>query len=219
MRSRSRLSMFVAFAAFGITSTPAIAQESTAAPKNVLTKGAVTIYMAPAEELAATNFADIVDAKPMPLPQADIEPMGPTDADKAPPRTANPGFSPGEIGTGKSSNMDLPAAEDQPAESDDGVEPQEYGTSNHPFTTARVDTNANNVSKTYPYRAAGKLYFKDGGIQYVCSAALIKRGIVVTAAHCVNDYGKKRFYTNFQFVPAKYTLPRRSVPGMAARST
>ena len=160
--------------------------------------------MAPAEELAATDLADIADTKPMPLPQADIAPVGPTDGDKGPPRTAKPGFSPGKIGSGKSSAVDVPAAEDQPGELDDVVEPQEFGTSNHPFTTARVDTKANNVSKTYPYSASGKLYFKDGAVQYVCSASLIKRGIVVTAAHCVNDYGNKRFYTNFQFVPAKY---------------
>ena len=204
MLNLSRLSMLAALAAFGMTSTHRLAQESTAAPKNVLTKGAVTIYTAPAEELAATSLAGIADAKPMPLPQADIAPVGPTDGDKGPPRPGKPGFSPGKIGTGKLPAVDVPAAEDQPGELDDGVEPQEFGTSNHPFTTARVDTKANNVSKTYPYSASGKLYFMDGAVQYVCSASLIKRGIVVTAAHCVNDYGKKRFYTNFQFVPAKY---------------
>ena len=85
-----------------------------------------------------------------------------------------------------------------------GVEPQEYGTGGVPFTTSRVDTVANNVSKTYPFRAAGKLYFQNGATWYVCSASLIKRGVIVTAAHCVAEFGKKRFYRNFQFVPAKY---------------
>jgi len=29
----------------------------------------------------------------------------------------------------------------------------------------------------------------------------IKRGVVVTAAHCIADFGKKQFYTNWRFVP------------------
>ena len=37
---------------------------------------------------------------------------------------------------------------------------------------------------------------------YVCSASLIKPGIVVTAAHCVANFGVKKLYTNWRFVPA-----------------
>ncbi|MBK9309017.1 MAG: trypsin-like serine protease [Nitrospira sp.] len=54
----------------------------------------------------------------------------------------------------------------------------------------------------YPYRPSGKLYFTiPGQGNFVCSASLIKRGVVVTAAHCVTKYASKKFYTNFQFVP------------------
>ena len=35
----------------------------------------------------------------------------------------------------------------------------------------------------------------------MCSASLLKRGIVVTAAHCVANFGAKQFYTNWQFIP------------------
>jgi hypothetical protein len=35
-----------------------------------------------------------------------------------------------------------------------------------------------------------------------CSAALIKRGLVVTAAHCAANYGTNEFYSTFFFVPA-----------------
>ena len=35
----------------------------------------------------------------------------------------------------------------------------------------------------------------------MCSASLIKRGLVVTAAHCVAAFGQSRFYTAFSFVP------------------
>lgn len=88
----------------------------------------------------------------------------------------------------------------------DEIVPQEYGTSNHPFTTSRVDTALYPVSRAYPYRPAGKLYFKTspGAPDSWCSASLIKRGVVVTAAHCVTRYGgsEPRAYTDFRFVPA-----------------
>lgn len=80
------------------------------------------------------------------------------------------------------------------------VEPQQFGTSNHPFTTARADLSVN-TNTYYPYRASGKLFFNIDGSTYVCSASLIKRGVVVTAAHCVSEYGTRRFYTDFRFVP------------------
>lgn len=201
MRNRTGVAAFAAATALSLMTTLAFAQESAPAPQKVLTQGPITIYTAPAAELAATSVGDIVNAKPMPLPQVNFAPLGPADGEKAPPRSGKPGASPGSPGNGKTSPVTIPA---ESTDEDMGVEPQEFGTSNHPFTTARVDTAANNVSKTYPYRASGKLYFRDGALQYVCSATLIKRGIVVTAAHCVSAYGKKRFYTNFQFVPAKY---------------
>jgi hypothetical protein len=82
------------------------------------------------------------------------------------------------------------------------VEPQEYGTSGHPFTTSRVNLSGIYPSAWYPYRATGKLYFKIGTATYVCTASLIKRGIIVTAAHCVANFGKSQFYTGWQYVPA-----------------
>jgi hypothetical protein len=39
---------------------------------------------------------------------------------------------------------------------------------------------------------------------FICSASLIKRGIIVTAAHCVANYGRRQFYTNFEYHPARY---------------
>jgi V8-like Glu-specific endopeptidase len=91
-------------------------------------------------------------------------------------------------------------------------ESQEHGTSSpssaaHPFSTARADLkNLNNTAHptnfTYPYSPSGKLFFNIGSSTFVCSASLIKRGVVVTAAHCVAQFGSRtRFYTNFRFVP------------------
>lgn len=94
-----------------------------------------------------------------------------------------------------------------------GVEPQAFGTSTAPYTTVRVAVTALGSSSTientpvtsYPFRPTGKLYFKkaDGGT-YICSASLIKKGILVTAAHCVFDYGKTTsgWYTSFTWCPA-----------------
>lgn len=36
---------------------------------------------------------------------------------------------------------------------------------------------------------------------FICSASLIKKGVVVTAAHCISEFGKNKFWTNWRFVP------------------
>jgi V8-like Glu-specific endopeptidase len=82
------------------------------------------------------------------------------------------------------------------------VGPQEHGSaSNHPYTTSRVDLRGATLSKAYPYSAVGKIYYKDGLDTFVCSASLIGRGVIVTAAHCVAAFGEDRFFSGWQFVP------------------
>jgi V8-like Glu-specific endopeptidase len=191
------LSLAVAFAFGGLVSSGVFAQQ-----QNVATKGRITLYAAPAQEIQATSVDDIANAQPMPLPMIDFMPVDAMGEDTAPLNLGTPGFSPGGQGTGKQAPAAVPM--EAPLDDNAGIAPLEYGTANHPYTTARVDTVGNNLSKTGPYNAAGKLYFRDGAVSYVCSAALIKRGVVATAAHCVARYGQQRFYTNFQFVPAKY---------------
>jgi V8-like Glu-specific endopeptidase len=82
------------------------------------------------------------------------------------------------------------------------VAPQAIGTSGLPFTTLRVFPDQ--AVSTYPYRAAGKLFFRDArkGTDNVCSASVISRRLVVTAGHCVFETVQNYFYTNFLFVPA-----------------
>jgi len=83
-----------------------------------------------------------------------------------------------------------------------------------PYTTARASAtnlgytpNAASVGVTsYPWRAAGKLYFNKGTAAYVCSASMIAPGLLITAAHCVYDFGTNSaagFHTNYAFVPAQ----------------
>lgn len=54
----------------------------------------------------------------------------------------------------------------------------------------------------FPFRASGKLFYRIGTDTYVCSASLIKKGVLVTAAHCVAKFGQRRFYSNWEYVPA-----------------
>jgi hypothetical protein len=109
------------------------------------------------------------------------------------------GFLPGHPGNGETSPVFLGKPE---IAQDDEIIPEDSGTNNHPFTTVRADLFNETTNLSYPYRAAGKLFFNLPGGTATCSASLIKRGVVVTAAHCVANYGKEQFYSGWQFVPA-----------------
>jgi V8-like Glu-specific endopeptidase len=55
-----------------------------------------------------------------------------------------------------------------------------------------------------PTRTNGKVFFSDGGSNYVCSGTAVLSGnssVVWTAGHCVHD-GASGFHTNWTFVPA-----------------
>lgn len=82
-----------------------------------------------------------------------------------------------------------------------------------PYTTARASAatlgttvKASEVGVTsYPWRATGELSFYIGGTQYVCSASMIGRGLLITAAHCVYEFGNGTdagWHTNYVFTPA-----------------
>lgn len=53
----------------------------------------------------------------------------------------------------------------------------------------------------YPYRTVGKLLFETPDGAGECSAAVIARRLVLTAAHCVHDGTPGGFYENFVFAP------------------
>jgi V8-like Glu-specific endopeptidase len=174
----------------------------------VTREGNLTKFTLPAVNSASGAGIDYKNAKPMPLPRVSV--LAGSSANAA--TFAHPGPAgsvSGHQGSGQvkptvlipeSELLNLIGA----ASTDDEIVPQEYGTSNHPFTTSRVDTALYPVSRAYPYRPAGKLFFNTPNGPSWCSASLIKRGVVVTAAHCVTKYGGSlpRFYTTFQFVPA-----------------
>jgi len=150
---------------------------------------------------------DFVNAKPMPLPSVPFpanSKQALIDALMSSPARGVAGYSAGEVGKGGLDQVDLGAPA---ATKNDGIEPDDYGSNGHPFSTERADlgtaTQTNATNKFYPYRAAGKLYFiGPGGYTYWCSASLIKSGVVVTAGHCVAGWGTGQFYSGWQFIPA-----------------
>lgn len=165
----------------------------------VRTEGATTVYTAPPPQ--PLTDADIANAKPMPMPAARGNPPSPLHPAGDPHLLfGSPGVSPGDPGTGEENPVQL--LPPRVLEDKTPVNPPEFGTSNQVFTTNQVNASGNRTSKFYPYRAAGKLFFKIGANNFLCSASLIKPGIVVTAAHCVANFGKNQFYTAWQFVPA-----------------
>ena len=78
--------------------------------------------------------------------------------------------------------------------------PQTWGTFGAPCTSSRLLPRSSRYS--YPYRAVGKLFFKKGTSNYVCSAAVLRPRIILTAGHCVYDAASRRWNSNFLFIPS-----------------
>jgi len=194
----------IATGAFAITlaSGPLRAQAnlSSQASRDVQVRSAHGITVLDVQNQAAS--VDFVHAKPKPLP---INPamtdstQGLIESLLSAPALGPSGYSPGAAGNGKMSPVFLGKPE---LIENNEITPEDFGSNNHPFTTARADLYTETTNTTYPYRAAGKLFFNEPSGTFICSASLIKRGIVVTAAHCVANYGKSQFYSGWQFVPA-----------------
>lgn len=54
--------------------------------------------------------------------------------------------------------------------------------------------------QVWPRFIHGKLFFSEGGRNFVCSASVVNRSVLITAGHCVSD-GDGSFATNFLFCP------------------
>jgi len=147
---------------------------------------------------------DFVNVIPMPLPLA----QGPIDMVPSLENLGTPGSSAGAVGNGQTSPITLhaPTISDQDGELEGPlgpVGPDEYGTGHQPFSTARADLLTAATNTQYPYRASGKLTFQkpNDNRTWYCSASMIQRGLVVTAAHCVANYGQSQYYHNWHFFP------------------
>ncbi|WP_442755654.1 trypsin-like serine peptidase [Methylocystis sp. JAN1] len=178
---------------FLTTVTPASAQ--------VVTNGKITMFQMKVDANASGRL-DYQNAIPFPTPQSNVRPQLAPGVQGV---GVTPGSSKGSEGTGETRPVQLIPAltpEQLLAKQLKTPAPQEYGTLNHPFTTSRSNAYYNTTTQYYPFRAAGKLFFLIGNSTYVCSASLIKPGVIVTAAHCVANYGANQFYSGWQFVPA-----------------
>ena len=178
----------------------ALASVATAQVRNL---GDVTTLTAPTGPAANMDYAN---AKAMDLPQNQTF-MDPVQAQVTalltPSSFGAAGKSDGSQGSGDESPVSLGTPVVAGVDNGGGgFSSQEFGTSGQSFSTARADLSGLTTTNSYPYRAAGKLFFSDGARNFVCSASLIKRGVVVTAAHCVAQYGARRFFSNWRFVPA-----------------
>lgn len=123
------------------------------------------------------------------------------------------GFIPGSLPEGEALEavveVDSPLMELTAGE---GVEGYTYPP---PYTRFEVFTGiaGNNRYVLYPYVTVGKVFFRQRGVSYVCSASSAGRHAILTAGHCVHDGSNSTagWSTNVVFVPAyrNGTSPRQ----------
>ncbi|GBF88964.1 hypothetical protein Rsub_01463 [Raphidocelis subcapitata] len=98
-----------------------------------------------------------------------------------------------------------------------GAVPLAQGTSGFSFTDTRL---AKSGSAYVPIlRASGKLFFKIGtnAATYSCSASLIGKSLLLTAAQCVCGFGSNKLYTDHTFVP-DYDVSKGFTPFKALKA-
>jgi len=101
-----------------------------------------------------------VNAQPMPLPANPLPSNTVQETIEAMLNAPAPAPNGGSDG-GKGDGMTKPIFLGTPAQQQ-GISPEDFGTNNHPFTTVRADLYSLNDNTAYPYRPAGKLFFKIG---------------------------------------------------------
>ena len=82
-------------------------------------------------------------------------------------------------------------------------QPQDVGSRGAPFSSSRLVPLDARLS--YPYDLVGKLFYqKQDGSSWVCSGAVVRPRLVLTAGHCVHrgSGGNTGFFKSFLFVPA-----------------
>jgi hypothetical protein len=173
----------------------------TAAVAQITVNGRVVTYTLASARAGAT--IDYANAKPLPAPVANIPPISQSEAIRTAPDPlmlfGSPKTFPGSVGSGKEGEIQL--APPKQFEQKDAVVP-EFSTEDLPFTTSRVNAEDDYTAKYFPFHAAGKLFITTGFSSLTCSASLIDRGIVVTAAHCVVKHGTRNFASTAEYVPA-----------------
>ncbi len=164
-----------------------------------------------ADVLAYWTPERFASATPMPLPMVDAASYIPDGVQSRGVAQGSPAGEPNYKGPLNQVKLFDPAPPDPNAPNDvqsQGVQPQNYGTLHAHFTSSRVQLQANDNDRTYPYITVGRLFFSQGvGTSFSCSASVIAHRLIATAGHCVHDgHGKKNgtggtWSTNVVFVP------------------
>jgi V8-like Glu-specific endopeptidase len=206
MRDLAMIGTAVAVASFfeAIGAPPALAQQPSVSQKTQVGQRA-KVVRSPVSRRKEGEVIDFANAHPMPLPESTLRPASLAEAmlEVQPLSFATPRSREGAPGNGRASPVVLvPAKKTLDEGASNEVVPQEFGTGGLPYTTSQVNAFFDDTDVHYPFSAAGKLFYNVGTNTFVCSASLIARGVVVTAAHCVGNFGQNQFYANWQYVPA-----------------
>ena len=152
------------------------------------------------------------NARPAPMPTASYRTGGrPSFVPQAGKSVRSRGAPP-KVKVGDALEIELYEPDEDPASAEEGdayltpqnhtLKPLASALAGAVFSHSRVFPQQ--AVKTYPYRAIGKLFFRDpvAGGDFVCSGAVIQRRIVLTAGHCVYEPVGGYFFDRFVFVPA-----------------
>jgi V8-like Glu-specific endopeptidase len=137
----------------------------------------------PTVEPAAATSAVRAPAVPKSAPSGSLDATGYWTAEKM--RTAIPADLPGDAAT-----------------------PTKQGISTSSGIASRpVAPKGNRILNDAVPSTAGKLFFSDNGLNYVCSASTINnnyKNLIITAGHCVHSGQGGGWHTNIVFAPSYY---------------
>ncbi len=138
--------------------------DAAAAERQTVVRQGDSIVMIPARQ-ALPSANDYENAKGVPLPLAAVEPSSPAAEAINPvdPQAlfGTPGSADGAVGDGTMAPVRVaPARSPSKNNADEIAQPEEFGTYNRPFTTNRVDPVDAVITNTYPFRAAGRFFFR-----------------------------------------------------------
>lgn len=168
-------------------------------PRAAADGGVVGTSFSRAERQSALDYwteERMRNATPMPMPKASGAPSADTTS------SDGPSGPPRQIAGAAPANARSWSDDEPPMPAMTSPTPTGY-TYPFPFTRHAVDGSY----LRYPYRTVGKMFFTQGGSNFVCSGASVvssPQNAVYTAGHCVSD-GAGAFSTNVIFVPARKT--------------
>lgn len=190
--SHRRFTIILTAAALALLALPAVAQEH------------VQESFDPSRTLAHWTAAKLAAAKPLALEARGVPGAVPFERGHEVSRSwaASPPTRTLPAGLATRLYQPTPAAGDAGPEA--ALETRDQGGGKAPFSSSQLVPL--DADLAYPYRTVGKLFFEIPGFGPVyCSAAVIARRLIVTAAQCIHSGTPfPGFFTNLVFVPAYF---------------